>query len=185
MSISVGSRIPIDRQRRWSFNRMKKNLTITSVLSGLFLFGVSLLIGISIYPYNEAQQARFNVDALGRYLLSAQAMGSSQIRSLQALPDFEIISTSKSLSLKSKDIRDGKIGSYQYDLTFPESGGFVLSASPVGVFSSKEEFGMTEEGILKYNNKRVDPEPDSYAEVTGWQNIENERVLTTKVLNSR
>jgi len=158
---------------------MKTNKTVFAlIVAGASIF--SVWFWLEVMPYNQARQARFNIDVLGRYLISSRIMTDRIVKSLAEVPEFEIVSTRESLALKSAAIRDGKEGPYRYHLENLGEFEFVISASPSGLFAPREEFGMTEQGILKYNTVNVDPFPDSREEVNGWESIFGEAGLKTK-----
>ena len=137
-----------------------------------------------VYPYNLAREASFNIDVLERYIHAYQLVEQESIKSLKELPKFDIISPKDSLSLKSEDLRTGQYHGYRYDLQFTSEDQFVISASPIktGLFSPNIEFGIIDDGILRFNDHGVDSEPDTYTEVKGWKGMERiERIRTKKI----
>ena len=122
------------------------------------------------------------MNALQRYLKAYKTVSGQDILSLSELPDFHLISTHDGFSLESKDLRGGMFLGYFYDLQCFEDGRYVISASPLGMFHAPVEFGITDKGFLKMNNKSVDPEPDDYEEVTGWRRIRRLDQVRSKAL---
>ncbi|MDP2654378.1 MAG: hypothetical protein Q8Q08_10155 [Candidatus Omnitrophota bacterium] len=121
--------------------------------------------------YTQARQARFTVDVLDRLVRAYILVENRTIGNLSGLPDFHIISARDSLSVKGEDLRRGISRGYKYDMTSTGQGRYVISASPINDFQLSVEFGITEDGKLRANNKNVDFEADSYEEVKSWQQI--------------
>ncbi len=144
----------------------KIKITAVVLMSFFLLFTLFYLRAV-----HESRQARFNTDVLERFLRSFRMVEGKQVRFLAELPDFHIISSYDSLSVKGKDLRKQILAGYVYDLTTFPDGRYVISASPVSWVSSGVEFGITDQGELKFNNKTIDPEADSYEEVSGWTKI--------------
>jgi hypothetical protein len=131
---------------------------------------------------NEARQARFNVNVLQRYIEAYKTVEGKQIKSLAELPDFHIISTYDSLSVKAQDLRRGMVSGYIYDMDYLGGGKYVISASPTNLINSRYEFGINERGVLKMNNKGADPTADSREEMESWQEIQPiEQVRTAQL----
>ena len=145
------------------------------------LAAVLIFTAYALYVGYQAREARFAVDALEQYLQSYRRVEKKSIERLSELPDFYLIAPSASLSLRAKDIKQGIHSGYVYDLQYVDKDKFVISASPVGLFSSYE-FGITDKGILRMNNKNVDAEADSYTEVETWPIITREERIQTKDL---
>ena len=153
---------------------------IFTILLSMFII-IFCVAWLLVYPYNLAREARFNIDVLERYMHASQLIKHETIKNLKELPKFHIISPKDSLSLKSEDLRTGQYHGYRYNLQFISEDQFVLSASPIktGLFSPNIEFGIIDDGILRFNDQKVDSEPDTYPEVKGWKGIERvERVRT-------
>jgi hypothetical protein len=159
-----------DNQQKWDLRK--------GILVVLFI-GAIILALLAIRAANEARQTRFNLKVLQRYIKSYKNVEGKQIEDLSQIPDFHIISPDNSLSLSAKDIRKGISSGYVYDMQSLGNGRYVISASPLGFLNSNMEFGITEKGMLKMNNKGVDPISDTYQEVESWPQIpSNEHVRT-------
>ena len=141
-----------------------------------FVFG-----GFMIHKSNQIRQARFTVDVLEQYLQASRLVGNKPIEGLSELPEFHLISPSDSLSLKSRDLKQGIKNGYVYDLRYSGDGKFVISASPVGLWPIYE-FGITQEGILRMNSKGVDADADSYEEVEKWAIITRQEQVRSRDL---
>ena len=154
-----------------------------SVLLKTVLGAVAVVVllfgGIALSAANQARQARFSVDALEQYWQAYKLVEEKSIERLSELPDFHLVSPSTGLSLESKNLKRGVTGGYVYDLQYLENDKFVISASPVGIFSMYE-FGITDKGILRVNYKNVDAQADSYDEVEKWPIISREEKIRTK-----
>lgn len=150
------------------------------LLSILLLAGGFVAVGM--YAGALANQARFNVDALARYVVAYQAVEGKTIESLGDLPDFEIISSAEGFLLRSREIRKVITGGYAYDLQSSGGGKFLISASPVGWFSSGYEFGIMEDGELRMNNKDADASVDLPDELQGWRKISRADSMRTRQL---
>lgn len=135
-----------------------------------------------IRQYNQADQARFNVDILDQFIQSYRVIEGRQIESLSDVPDFHIISPYKSLSVRGSDIRGKMFGGYIYDMAYSGNGQYVISASPIGFLAPQVEFGVTEKGLLAVNTRNVDVQPDSREEVEHWKWLNREVGVRTKDL---
>ena len=138
------------------------------------------MIGVRVGGYNQVRQARFTVDVLQRYLIAYERVEDRRITRMEDLPDFHIVSSADSLSLRGADLRASPFrGGYIYDLRDMGDGKYVISASPVGLFTPRVEFGITEQGYLGINQQGTDPDPDGYDEVHSWNFLPSiERVRT-------
>ena len=156
---------------------------LKSLITKIIKFGLLLSFLISVYYFHRValqQEARLTVDALGQYIQAYKIIEGKSINSLRELPPFQIISPSYSFFLNSDNIKNGMWKGYKFDLQVLKSNRFVVSASPFGQFPGKQEFAITERGILKYNTENVDTEADSYEEVAAWNELPRMEHLRTK-----
>lgn len=159
------------------------------VIRWLLLGGVIIVSGWIIfvllftYRINQARQARFNVEVLFRYLKAYHLSEGNLIQSLSALPDFEIISSSDNLSFRSSALKKSPmLNGYIYDMQFLPPDQYVITASPIGWLAPRIEYGVTEKGEMKRNERAVDSGPDSHDEVAEWEADPGvERIRTKKL----
>ena len=135
-----------------------------------------------IYAANQARQARFTVDVLEQYLKAYKLVEHRSIESLRGLPDFYLISPYDSLSLRSADLKQGIKNGYIYDFQYLGDDKFVISASPVGALPFRQEFGITDDGVLRMNTQKVDVDADNYEEVEKWPVITRKERVRSKDL---
>ena len=155
------------------------NLIAQMIIGGVV--AVVVFFAVTFYAGAQIKKARFAVDALQQYLQSYNLVEQKAIERLSDLPDFYLVSPSASLSLKSSDLKQGVNNGYVYDLQYLGKDKFVISASPAGTFAFYE-FGITDKGILRMNNKSVDVNADSYEEVEQWPTITREERIRSKDL---
>jgi hypothetical protein len=150
----------------------------------LWFIGIIFVISLSLVVVgaNESRQARFTVDVLEQYLQAYRLVKHQWIESLNQLPDFYLVSPGESLSLRSKDLKQGIKDGYSYDLQYVGNGKFVISASPAGLAPFCPEFGITDKGDLRINRNNTDLEADSYQEVEGWPILPRKEKVRSKVL---
>lgn len=163
---------------------MIKNKPTPLLLKVLLILVTAVLIFMFLVlrASNQARKARFNVDVLQRYIRALEIVEKKEIKNLSELPDFHIISTYDSLSITGEDLKKGIVDGYVYDMSPWGSGGYVISASPIGLLRPNLEFGITEDGILRMNDRNVDLMPDDYDEVTKWEKIpRSEQVRTAEL----
>jgi len=143
----------------------------------LIVLVVTFLFSKAVY---QVKQARFNVDALDRFLRSYEQMSGKKIKSIADLPDFHLISESAGLQLKDDDLKKGIYEGYVYDLRGVGTKDYVLSASPVGFMAPDMEFAVLSDGSLYFNKKNSDETADSVEEVRGWDEIMRAMRIRTK-----
>ncbi len=150
----------------------------------LLILGVVFFIALSlvVIGVNEARQARFTVDVLEEYVQSYKLVKNHWIENLHQLPDFTLVSPADSLSLTSKDLKQGIKDGYIYDYQYLGGNRFVISASPAGLAPFCPEFGITEKGALKINRTNTDPTADSYQEVDSWPMLPRKERVRSKDL---
>ena len=152
---------------------------IAVFIAGL-LVAMLVVFVVLLIPMNRARQAQFTVDALGRFIEAYQILMQREVMSIEDLPDFLLISRNEGFKLRSTDLKSGYFGGYIYDFESIGEGQFVISASPLGLFSPKKELGITHEGILRVNELNVDGQPDGFDEVGSWQPIERSLSIRTQ-----
>lgn len=160
---------------------MKISRTTGYAVTGL-LTAVLLWAAAEIRGYNLAEQARFNVDVLEQFIQYDRMIEGRQIENLTDLPDFHLISPTKSLSVRASDIRRKIFGGYVYDMQSSGQGRYVISASPIGFLAPPVEFGVTEKGLLGMNTRDPDVYPDSREEVQHWPWVERETGVRSQAL---
>ena len=148
-----------------------------------FIMMVILLpcfVGLRALYY--ASQARFNVDVLEKFIQMYREDQGEYPSSLENLVRINVVSYREGLSLDSQRLKKWQGGGYRYDYGLLEPNRFVLSASPSGAWPIGIEFGITEEGFLKFNINQVDSAADSYEDVKGWMAIvRTEQIVTRRV----
>lgn len=150
---------------------MRQNSKILLLFTVVIFSVWGTLTVFSIRAFSCAHQARFNVDVLDRFIHLYYQQHQAYPVDLASLDPINVISYGEGLALKSTDLRTGKWRGYAYQYQLIEKDKYVLSASPVGLFPSKVEFGITEEGSIKMNSQSVDSNKDSYEEVKSWPTI--------------
>ncbi|MCR4337665.1 MAG: hypothetical protein NUV91_07675 [Candidatus Omnitrophica bacterium] len=138
--------------------------TILKTVSTFFVLGMMIFLFIK----NQILFAKFNIDALYRYVEAMYVIENRPIRDLKELPDFELISPSNGFRLKGQNLRDGVENGYIYHMELQEENGLIISASPRFSFFPQVEFGMTPDGTLHLNTKAVDATADSFKEIQSW-----------------
>ena len=154
------------------------------MIKRLFIFCLLIATVITFTFFKtvyQVKQARFNVDALDRFLRSYEQVTGKIIESISELPDFHLVSKSEGLELKSDDLKKGIYEGYVYDLHHAGTVDYVLSASPVGFMAPRMEFAVLRDGNLYANKKNIDETADSRDEVKGWEVLRRAmRVRTMK-----
>ncbi|MEW5894958.1 MAG: hypothetical protein AB1650_04270 [Candidatus Omnitrophota bacterium] len=157
-------------------------MTIKKLILIMLLIVTIAYFGPYLYRHHLTTQARFNVEALGRYVRSYHLVTGEPLPRLSGLPNIRLVSPSNSLSFKSEDVKSGISRGYSYDLKPIDEKRFVISASPLS--GSFAEFGMTEDMNLRVNIHQMDPEPDSYDEVKKWPIIPSLYSIITDIESS-
>ena len=144
---------------------------------------ISLLIFTVVFFFffkavYQVRQARFNVDALDRFLRSYEQVAGERIENIADLPDFHLISKSEGLQLKDDDLKKGIYEGYVYDLSGVGTEDYVLSASPVRSRAPNMEFAALGDGNLYFNKKNPDVTAETAQEVRAWKVIRRVRVRT-------
>jgi len=162
--------------------KIKVNGLLVKIVLAVFIL-VLLWQGARIYGINQARQARFNIEVLGRFINAYHRAEGKWVERLKDMPDFHIISTADSLSLRSADLKRGPIlDGYVYDMQTIEPGKYVISASPIGFLAPGIEYAITENGQVKYHKADVDSSADSYEEISSWPVDEHmERIRTAQL----
>jgi len=136
----------------------------------IFSFLAAVVVFFSFFKtIYQAKQARFNVDALDRYVRSYERMTGEKIVSIADLPDFHLISKFEGFQLKDEDLKKGIHEGYVYDLREMGTEDYVVSASPVGFMSPNLEFAALSDGNIYLNKKNLDVTADTAQEVRKWQ----------------
>ncbi len=144
------------------------------MIKRLFVF-VLLIAGVVAFFFfrtvYQARQARFNVDALDRYIHAYEQLSGKTIKSFADLPEFHLVSQSEGLQLSDQDIKKGIYEGYVYDLRGGGTEDYVLSASPVGFMAPHMEFAALRDGSFYMNRENPDVDADTAEEVKGWSQI--------------
>ncbi|MFA5060654.1 MAG: hypothetical protein WC676_08540 [Candidatus Omnitrophota bacterium] len=141
--------------------------------SAIFSFGLAVFIfAFMTHAAGQARQARFNVDVLGRIFAAHHQKKGFYPASKEQLPKFFVISALDRLYLDHKCFKEAEFKGYQYAMEALGPDQFIISASPVGPWPGKPEFGITEKGILKSNTSRADIDSDPLEEIESWKTIE-------------
>ena len=148
------------------------------VVSSLCVIGV--LIVIFIRSMSCAHQARFNVDVLERYIQLYHLEHSEYPAALPQIRPIDVVAFGESLALNSRDLEKREWRGYHYAYQRLDKDKFVLSASPVGFFPARIEFGTTEDGFLRFNTEDVDSAYDSAEEVQEWQAFRRSEGVVTR-----
>ena len=117
----------------------------------------------------EARQARFNVDIIHKVIMEYYRRHKSYPEDLHKLPKFYVVSAMDKLYFESSGLNKDEWQGYRYHFQLIGKDKFVLSASPVEFWKAPFEFGITEKGILKSNDRAIDVSADSYEEVDSWK----------------
>ena len=161
---------------RATATRHAQAMIVWIVLAGVFLF--ALQYGHARYLED---QAAFNIDVLERFIQIYRQEYGRYPNYLWELPNFNVVSYKEGLALNFKDVRAGTWRGYRYDYVAAGMDQFVLSASPVGIYSGRLEFSVTEDGLLRTNDDKVDAAADTRDEVVQWEALERCPSIVSRV----
>jgi len=144
--------------------------------AGVFLF--LLMYGRTRY---SEDQARFNVDVLERFIQIYYEELGRYPNYLWELSPTQVASYKEGLELDLKNVLTGRWRGYRYDYVVIDGKQFVLSASPIGFLSGRQEFAVAEDGILRRNDYDIDAAADTHDEVTQWEAIDRCPSIVSRV----
>jgi len=142
---------------------------------------VLLLCFNGLRALHYAARARFTVDVLEKFIQMYYEEHRKYPASLESLPGINVVSYREGLAFDSKALKNWQGSGYRYAYELLDQDRFVLSASPDELWSTGIEFGITEEGFLKFNALGVDASADSHEEVKGWKAILRTAQVVTRI----
>ncbi len=134
----------------------------------LIVAAVLFLFILNVKTAGQIRQVRFNMKGLFNVISQYDKAHGRYPNTLSDLPKFYAVSAIDKLYFDSAHFSGCEFDGYRYDYQVLGNTQFVLSASPKHPWPMAVEFGMTEDGQLKFNDRHVDSLPDSREEVKSW-----------------
>ena len=137
-----------------------------------FVAVATLLIFIlKVKTAGQIRQVRFNMKGLFNVISQYHKGHGRYPNTLSDLPKFYVVSAIDKLYFDSAHFTGCEFDGYRYDYKMLDDLKFALSASPKRLWPMAVEFGITEDGQLKINDRYVDNLPDSREEVNSWRPV--------------